>query len=516
MNKKFALLLSIILLCHISIKAQKATDKINYDIVILNGRVIDPETKLDAVRNVGIIDEKIAIVTSKAISGKKTIQAKGLVVAPGFIDLHAHGQSIAADRMQAFDGVTTSLELENGILPIAEWYQSQSKVKRVINYGASAAWTFSRIAEMENIEMKADIIWFQSAFALNKWTVNSASPEQVKNITSRIEQGLKEGALGIGVNAGYAPGGGYKELLAVHQLGAQYSVPLFTHIGGDYPEDPKSAAEFIGQIISYATITGSQEHICHLNSSSIKDIGTTRQMILDAQKRGLKISTEAYTYGASSTTIGASLFNEEAIEKKNIRYSQIELNGVPLNENTFHKTRKEAPGSVIVFQFLEMPKEEPLLDQSVLFPGGAIASDAMPWVDINTGGPVNDTLWPLSESAFSHPRSAGTFTRLLSHWVRERNAISLSEAIRKSSLIPAQILEKTVPQMLDKGRLQVGKDADIIIFDLDSVRDKASFTQPAQTSEGMKYVLVNGICIIDNEKLDLNAAPGKAIRRPVK
>ncbi|WP_217998232.1 amidohydrolase family protein [Flavihumibacter petaseus] len=484
-----------------------------YDLVIIGGTVIDPETKLNAIQNIGIDSGVISVITNEKIEGKKTINATGLIVAPGFIDLHSHGQSLIADRMQAFDGVTTALELESGVLPIGEWYQFQEKQGRVLNYGAAAAWTFARISEMEGIPMRADLLWFQQAFSLKHWVYDPANDSQTVAIAKRIEQGIQEGSLGIGVNAGYAPGGGYKELLAVHELAARYKVPVFTHVTGDYPDDPNSAAESIGQIISYAAATGSQEHICHLNSTSRKDIATTRKLILGAQARGLPISTEAYTYGASSTTIGAALFNEEGIKRKGIRYSQIELNGIPLNDQTFHQYRKETPGAVIVFKFFDLPREHDLLDQSVLFPGGAIASDGMPWLDKATGMPVDDHQWPLSEKAFAHPRGAGTYTRLLAQWVRERHALTISEAIAKSSLIPAQILERSVPAMKRKGRLQLGMDADIILFDPATVQDNATFTNPTLPASGMMYVLVNGKLVIENGVLNPDARPGKPVRR---
>lgn len=366
---------------------QAATE---YEIAILAGRVIDPETGLDATRNIGISDGRIATITDADIAGRKVIQAMGLVVAPGFIDLHAHGQSIAADRMQAFDGVTTVLELESGILPIGDWYDLQAEIPRVLNYGASAAWTFARIAELEDLEMEADLAWFQKAFALDAWVREPANADEIGRIVARVEQGIRDGVIGIGINAGYAPGGGYKELLALHSLAARYGVPTFTHISSDFPDDPDSAAENVGKIISFSAAAGSQSHICHLNSSSLKDIATTAAMVQGAQDRGLPISVEAYTYGASSTTIGSALFNEESIRRKGIEYSQIEFNGVPLTAETFTNLRRDTPGAIIVFRFLDMPDEAAILDQSVLFPGGAIASDAMPWLDKRTGDPIAD------------------------------------------------------------------------------------------------------------------------------
>jgi N-acyl-D-glutamate deacylase len=486
-----------------------------YDIVILSGRVIDPETNLDRIANVGINADRIAVITDSSIRGKRVLHAQGLLVAPGFIDLHSHGQSKAADRMQAFDGVTTALELESGILPIAAWYSAQEKSGRVLNYGASAAWTFARIQELENETAQPDLLWFQKAFALHRWVNDPATPEQVRNITRSLEQGINEGAIGIGINAGYAPAGGYKELMAVHALAAKYQVPTFTHISGDFPSDPKSAAESVGNIISMTVVTGSQSHICHINSSSLKDIRTTKEMILAAQRIGLPITTEAYTYGASSTTIGAALFSDEARKQKGLRISDIEFNGAALNDDTFSALRASAPGSVVVWHFLHLPEEESVLDESILMPGLAIASDGMPWTDKVTGMPVDDNQWPLSRNAFAHPRSAGTYAHLLAHWVRDRGALSMEEAIRKSSLIPAQILERSVPQMRTKGRLQVGMDADVIVFNPQTVADQATFTAPYLPSTGMSYVLVNGVPIIEDGKLLTNSIPGRPVRREI-
>lgn len=484
-----------------------------HDIVIAGGRVIDPETGFDAVANVGITGGTITAVSTSPLNGHKTIDAHGQVVAPGFIDLHAHGQSKVADRMQAFDGVTTALELESGTLPVGAWYDAQAKAGRVLNYGTSAAWTFARIAELEELQPEADVLWFQKAFSLQKWVNNAATRVQVGHIVDSLEQGLRDGAIGIGINAGYAPGGGYKELLAVHKLAASYGVPTFTHISGDFPDDPKSAAESVGDIISLTVATGSQSHICHINSSSLSDIDTTMSMIAAARARKLPITTESYTYGASSTTVGAALFSDEAREKKSIDTSSIEFNGQPLDDASFAKLRSEEPGSVVVFHFLKLPQEQATLDKAVLGEGVAIASDAMPWADKRTGQLIGNDVWPLPDYAFAHPRSAGTYTRLLSYWVREQKTLSLVEAVQKASLIPAQILEASVPQMAKKGRLQVGMDADVIVFDPVTVRDRATFTQPNQTAEGMQHVFVNGVPVIRQGQLDMEAAPGKAVRR---
>ncbi|MEO5563158.1 MAG: amidohydrolase family protein [Chitinophagaceae bacterium] len=491
----------------------RKTSTASYDIVIVGGRVIDPQSNLDAVRNVGIKDGRIVAVSRDKLLGKQIIDATGLVVAPGFIDLHSHGQSLPSDRMQGFDGVTTALELESGILPISDWYDSQAKSGRMLNYGASVAWTFARIQELENIPVKADLVWFQQAFSLKKWINDPATPLQIENIIASIEQGLREGGIGVGINAGYAPGGGFRELLAVHKLAAKYQVPTFTHISCANPNDPKSSAECVGQVIAFATVAGDRAHICHLNSSSQKQIGETADMIRKAQAKGIRITTEAYTYGAASTVIGSAGFAPEAMHSKGIDPTDFEYNGKQMDEASYNELRTQTPGAIVVWHFLNLPKDQSFLDEAVLFPGAAIASDALPWIDKKTSKIIRDDAWPLPATAFAHPRSAGTFTRLLAQWVRERKVLTLSEAIRKSSLIPAMILESSVPQMKKMGRLQQGMNADIIIFDPATVQDNASFSNPNQPATGMKYVLVNGVPVIFAGQLIRDARPGKAVRR---
>lgn len=484
-----------------------------YDIVIRDGRVMDPETGLDAIRNIGLRGDQIETVSAEALNGKRVIDASGLVVSPGFIDLHSHGQSIPADRLQAFDGVTTALELESGILPVGEWYEAQADTGRVLNYGTSAAWTFARIAEFEDMEPVPHLGWFASAFALEDWVNEPAGPGEIERIVARVAKGLEEGALGVGMNAGYVPGGGFREMLALHRLADDKGVSTFTHISCDSPNDPDSSAECIGQIIALAAVTGNHAHICHLNSVSIRSIDLTAGMVLAAQERGIPITTESYTYGASSTTIGSALFSPASMAAKNIRPSQIEYQGERLTPETFRTLRSENPGAVIIFHFLNMPADQEILAGSVLFPDGAIASDGMPWIDLSTGGLYEGQQWPLPNNVTAHPRGAGNFARLISIWVRQEKRLSLMEAIRKSSLIPAEILGQSVPQMRRKGRIQPGMDADIIVFDPVKFGDQATFSNPASPSAGLHYSIVGGQIVIDDGVLQTDARPGSAIRR---
>ena len=248
--------LTIICLMCASFLGTSTAHSQEYDIVINNGRVIDPETKLDAVRHLGISGDKIEAISTEPLKGKTEIDAKGLIVAPGFIDFHAHGQNIPADRMQAFDGVTTALELESGILPVAGWYDIQQQTGRVLNYGVSAAWTYARVSAHEGLKPEPKLKWFQDAYALTKWVNNISTPEQEQQIVDMVEQGVNEGSVGIGINSGYAPGYGYKEMLAVHQLAAKHKVPTFTHIRNMSNLDPDSSVQAYAELISFAPGAG--------------------------------------------------------------------------------------------------------------------------------------------------------------------------------------------------------------------------------------------------------------------
>ncbi|WNJ18292.1 amidohydrolase family protein [Pontibacter sp. G13] len=285
--------------------------KQTFDIVILNGRVIDPESNLDAVRNVGVLDGKIALITERPIMGKDTVDATGHVVAPGFIDLHAHGQNLGDYRMQVMQGVTTMLELESGVLPIDAWYDAQAQKNLPVNYGASAAWTFARIATFSDTEPQATPAYFQDAQKETDWKMKIASPQQMDEILDYVRQGLDQGGLGIGINAGYAPGYGAKEYYALAELAADYGVATFTHVRYASNLEPQGSFEAIQELIANAAITGAHMHICHLNSSSLKDIASTLELVEAAKARGINITVGAYPWGAASTVVGAAMFSGE-------------------------------------------------------------------------------------------------------------------------------------------------------------------------------------------------------------
>ncbi len=506
----------IILFCCIACPAA-AQDSAVFDLVLANGRVMDPESGVDEVRHVGVQGSRIEVVSKTPLKGKQVIDVRGLVVAPGLIDLHAHGQELPSARMQAFDGVTTALELEAGSIPVPLFYERRAKEGRPIHYGVSAGWAHARVAEMQNLEPDGSARFMLKAFGLTDWTQKPASDEQTDKIVKRLEQALKEGAIGIGMLAGYAPGFGQKENYLVHKLAAKHGVPTFIHIRYMGVTEPQSSFEAYQEVVAMAGATGAHVHICHFNSTSLRDIEACARLVADAQKRGLKITTEAYPYGTGWTGINAAFLRRpDWRERMGMDYSDIIYlkTGERLTKERMEELQKTDPGGSILLRFLDPDRkqaDQALLDRSVLFPKGAIASDGGDW---EVGGKtLTGDVWPLPENALAHPRAAGTFCRILGPYVRERKVLTLMDALRRCSLTPAQILESSTPQMKHKGRLQPGADADIVVFDPKKVRDRATFEKPLQTSEGMRHVIVAGTFVIRDAELVRTAQPGKAIRR---
>ena len=388
-------------------------------LVISGGRVVDPASGMDAVGDVAVMDGRIAAVGTGLGSAERIIDARGLVVAPGFIDLHAHGQSIPADRMQAFDGVTTTLDLEAGVLPVSSWYRRQAENGRILNYGAATNWAFARIGAMIGVNEESSLEAFGRAMRDTRWMDNVSSAAEQQNILDRIAAGLDEGGIGIGILNAYAPGAGVQELTALCQLAADRGVPTFTHIAYMANRDPKSAAEAYVRLIGYAGATGAHMHICHFNSSSKTDVERCERLIRKAQEQGLPITVEAYPYGTGSTVIAAAFFSDPEFESRNdSSYEQIQLvaSGRRIRgREDLLATQSEDPSQLVLWHVLDTEnnaRHRDMLDLSVLYPGGAIASDAMPW-SMPDGSIYTGDAWPLPDEATSHPRSSGTFTRFM-------------------------------------------------------------------------------------------------------
>ena len=467
-----------------------ASDAGRFDLVITGGRVIDPETGLDAVRDVGIRDGAVAALGTAPLDAAETIDATGLVVAPGFIDLHAHGQDPISNRFQAMDGVTTALELEIGAFPIDRWYARRDGTS-LINYGASVSHQGARLRAMGSLFARSNA---DGTFSLGESSdstlYRAASDAELGRIEELMERGLRDGGLGLGFGLSYTPGVSHRELLHLFGVAARYRAPVFVHL--------RSAADFVRggplaafqEVIANAAATGAPLHVVHLNSTAGERAQEAVAMIRGARERGVDVTMEAYPYTASASLIQSPLF-DGWVDRPAEAYGSLQwvATGERLTPATFAQYRRQG-GWVIMHG-----RSEATNAWIVSQPDIIAASDGIPF----------------SEGR-AHPRGAGTFARILGRYARDQEALPLAEAIAKMTLLPARRIEEIAPEMARKGRVQVGSDADLTIFDPASVIDRATYDAPDQYSDGIIHVLVGGTFVVRDGVLVEEAEPGRPIR----
>jgi len=451
-----------------------------YDLVILNGRVIDPESNLDAIRNVGIKKGSIQLITEKQIKGKTTINAQGLVVAPGFIDMHQHGQDKENYTYKVMDGVTTALELEMGTADVNRWY-SEREGKAFINYGVSIG----------HVPLRMKIMHDPGGFApVSDAVYRIASDSEIVMLKEGIENGLNQGALGVGLGLMYTPAATKWEVLEMFRIAGKTKAPCYVHMRYAGLKEPNSCITALEEVIAASAITGAPLHVVHITSLGFSYTPRMLQMIKEALSRGIDITVECYPYTATQTTIESAVYDEGWQESLGINYSDLQwaATGERLTAESFAKYRKSG-GMVIAHSIPENVVKLTIADSIVI-----IASDGM------------------LEGGKGHPRGTGTFARVLGKYVREEKLFTLSEGLRKITLMPAQRLEKIAPVMKNKGRIREGADADITIFDPEKIIDQATYDEPAKYSRGISYVLVNGTVVVNNGQLQDGVFAGKAIR----
>ena len=328
----------------------------------------------------------------------------------------------------------------------------------------------------------------------SEWRVNAATEEQVRDMLVVLAKGLDEGALGIGMIIQHTPGARREEILQVFELAARRSVPVFAHVRSMGSVEPNSSLEAVQEVVADAAATGAPLHIMHIASSCLRQTPVCLEVVAGARRRGLDVTTEAYAYSAASTVITAATFDAGWQQRLGISYADLQwtATGERLTERSFEEYRKQ--GGLVIMHMIP----EPIVDVAIANPLVLIGSDALPFT---TGG--------------EHPRGAGNFSRVLGHYVREKKSLLLMDALAKMTWRPAQRLEKQVPAMNRKGRIKIGADADITVFDADRVIDRATFEKPMQPSSGIVHVLVSGTPVVSNSKLVEDARPGQPIRGTV-
>jgi len=437
-----------------------------YDLVIEGGRVMDPESGLDAIASLGIVDGVIDTISADPLEGARTISAEGLVVAPGFVDLHRHGQSEEGYRLQVRDGVTTGLELEIGTPDVAEWY-AEREGGQLVNYGVSAG----------HIGMRARALG-DTDLGTGGTTVRMAASEEQQAETARLlREGIAQGGLGIGFGSAYTPGATMDELERMFGVAAETGTVAFIHLRG--------GVSGLDSTMAAAASAGAPLHVVHANSSGGRDIAEFLAHVVAATERGQDVTTEAYPYGASQTNIAAALFDDwESWDDDDFERYQWVRTGERLTRDSFERYRAEG-GSVIIHS-----RTEEMTRIAVTHPVTMVASD---------GG-------------IGHPRGAGTFSRVLGRYVREEGALDLMDALGRMTIRPARRLEGWVPAMRGKGRIRVGADADITVFDPETVLDQATYVEGGLPPIGIEHVIVNGVPVVENGEIVEGVRPGRAIR----
>lgn len=457
-----------------------------FDLVIAGGRVVDPESGLDAIAHIGIQGDRVTVLSDEPIDGHEVLDAQGLVVAPGFIDIHRHGHGDGSYRYAARDGVTSVFELEIGTPDVHAWYRMMGPA-RLINFGVAAGHIGARMQ-----------VFGDKGFLLPTGRGGGpASPAQIAEILSFIEKGLRDGGVAVGIGTAYTPGASTDEIGAVLATAARHGAFVHAHLGGGLAS--------LEAMLSLARKSGSALHIAHLNSTAAGDVRAWLDTLREARQQGMDVTTEVYPYTAGATLIQSALYgNWETWPDERFGTLQWAATGERLTRETFAKYRQQG-GSVISHS-----NTEEVLRISLADPVPIFASDG--------GRDLEDQP--------THPRASGSFARVLGHYVRDQQILTLQDALRRMTIEPARRLEARVPEMRDRGRIRAGAYADITVFDPSTVADKSTYTSAAAYSEGIVHVIVNGVPIVRDGRIDDKMSlqgqrvmigprvPGRAIRAP--
>jgi len=445
-----------------------------FDLVVANGRVIDTESGLDAVRHVGIRGGTIQAVSETPLAGARVIDAARHVVSPGFIDLHEHGQQDEAYRMMVRDGVTSAFELEVGTSDVPAWYAARDG-GQIVNYGVSIG----------HIQVRMKVLGDPSKGLLPAGVGGSgtATEAQMAAMETMLRKGLADGAVAMGFGSAYTPGAPMSEIERMFRVAARGGAVAHIHLRGGLAG--------LKETIAAAAAARAALHVVHVNSSGNDELAGFLAAIKAARDAGQDVTTEAYPYAAGMTEIQSALFDDwQTWPDSRFGQHQLVSTGERLTRATFAKAR-QAGGTIIIHS-----RTEEQTRAAIVSPLAMIASDGF------------------IEKGRGHPRTSGTYAKVLGKYVRDEKVVPLKDALRRMTLEPARRLEKRTPAMAKKGRITVGADADLTVFDPATIIDRSTYEDATIPSAGIPYVVVGGQIVVERGNLTA-ARPGRAIRAPI-
>ena len=492
-----------------------------YDLVINGGRVMDPETMYDGVANVGVTGGRIAVITKARITGKETIDATGLVVAPGFIDTHFHAVDPFASKMAVADGITTGMDLEAGASPVSDWYAQRDKTGWQINYGTTSSLAVARL-RVHDPELIMDgpvdattlFDWGGKAGADGTvgWATSRSNIAQMNAIMTMLDEELRDGALGIGAPIAYMQRGVISyELFEAQRTAARYgrltSVHTRYHLNSQTPSEAQLGLD---EVLANAMVLRAPLLLAHDNDYGWWENEEKLQL---ARAQGYNVWGEYYPFAAGSTLISADFLRPELWEGTNgYKYEETVYDPTVdkfLTKDEFLKAVQETPGKTVV---VHLPPRNAWLKYWLTIPHMVVASDAM------TGLGRDGTLlpWDADPSEYAgHPRTAGSYSMTLQ--LGRENSVPLMFTLSQLSYWTAKHLGDTgLEAMKERGRVQVGKIADLTLFDPQTVAARATYKngENGLPPKGIPYVIVNGTIVVKQGKV-LPVKPGQSIRFPV-
>lgn len=419
-----------------------------FSLVIRGARVMDPESGLDEVLNAGILNGQIAALNAAPLRGQEEIDGSGAVLAPGFIDLHTH-EDLFEGEAPAFrlprETAAAAMRTGNTLIVGGNCGSSNYPVGEYLAALEDAALPITCLTLVGNCSLRE---------ALGLGPYDQASPGQIAAMGDMARKALDEGAAGVSFGLQYAPGTGFDELTALAAAAGERKTFFAVHMRHD---TPAMALETVEEVLEAARISGAALQISHL-AANVYGRDNLYQSARRIEASGLPVIADVYPYDTWAAAIQSAVF-DQGFDEFNFGVEDLEILSGPLagrycTEAIFEELRR-APENTTVACHRAIPPED--IEAAYRLPFVCLGSDAM--IALDAQGRRK-----------GHPRSAGSPARFLGHYVRERKVLSLMEGLRKLTLIPADRLG-----LKKKGRVQIGCDADLVLFDPAVIADRAEY-----------------------------------------